>query len=174
MLSIIEAKNIAIRELEKSRDSNLELLISGSEEYELHFVFYYNSKKYIETKNPGFLLGGNAPIIVDKLTGKIGISGTARSTEYYINLNLFEDYNDRISWHIDLQSKDVRKLTKSDWLKIFRISYNCNSAEALNYYRKLPNFFIKNQEVLTSLLDSLHQFDIKSKIVLICNEDDLN
>jgi hypothetical protein len=49
------------------------------------WVFFYQSKGYIETGDFRYMLGGNAPIIVNKHSGEIVHTGTAQPTEYYIN-----------------------------------------------------------------------------------------
>ncbi|WP_394333991.1 YrhB domain-containing protein [Chryseolinea serpens] len=46
--------------------------------------FFYNSKEFLIDKDPAYQLSGNSPLIVDKYSGKIFITGTAHSIEYYI------------------------------------------------------------------------------------------
>ncbi|WP_321818698.1 MULTISPECIES: YrhB domain-containing protein [unclassified Paraburkholderia] len=45
------------------------------------WVFIFNSKKYLETGNMLYALGGNGPIVVEKETGKIHQLGTALSLQ---------------------------------------------------------------------------------------------
>jgi hypothetical protein len=47
-------------------------------------VFFYNSKKFLETGESGRRLAGNGPIIVDKEDGSIHPFGTAKRPEEYI------------------------------------------------------------------------------------------
>jgi len=54
-------------------------------EKDFGWVFFYSSSKYLETRDPKYELGGNAPIIVDKRTGELHITGTAENIEYYID-----------------------------------------------------------------------------------------
>ena len=63
----------------------LEILNDKIEEHEFGWVFYYNSKKFIETGDYQHALAGNAPLIVDRNTGQIVVTGTAHNTEYYTN-----------------------------------------------------------------------------------------
>ncbi|MES2108616.1 MAG: YrhB domain-containing protein [Bacteroidota bacterium] len=49
-----------------------------------YFVFFYQSKRYMETGNYSYFLVGNAPIIVDKITREKYITGTAHDIEFYI------------------------------------------------------------------------------------------
>ncbi len=53
-------------------------------EEEFGWVFFYNSKRFVETRDMQWALGGNAPLIVDKYTGEIHVTGTAHPIEYYI------------------------------------------------------------------------------------------
>ncbi len=48
------------------------------------WVFFYTSRKYLETGNPLFASFGNAPIIVDREDGTLHVTGTAKSIEEYI------------------------------------------------------------------------------------------
>jgi len=48
------------------------------------WVFFYQSKRYLETRDPSDALAGNAPLIVDRLTGQVTVTGTAHPTEYYL------------------------------------------------------------------------------------------
>lgn len=67
-------------------DEVLELAISGSETIEGDFgwVFFYTSKRHLESGDFRDGLAGNAPIIVSKLDGSLHGTGTARSIEFYI------------------------------------------------------------------------------------------
>lgn len=53
-------------------------------EFDYGWVFFYQSKAYIETNDFGKMLGGNSPIIVDKENGNFLYTGTAKEVEYYI------------------------------------------------------------------------------------------
>ena len=43
----------------------LQIIHESTETHDFGWVFFYNSKKYIETKDISDALGGNAPLIVD-------------------------------------------------------------------------------------------------------------
>ena len=49
------------------------------------WVFYYQSKKWMKTRNPLDVLAGNAPVIYDRTHGTLHITGTAEPIEYYID-----------------------------------------------------------------------------------------
>lgn len=48
------------------------------------WVFFYNTKEFLETGNRLAALGGNAPIMVEKATGQIYITGTAHPLDHYL------------------------------------------------------------------------------------------
>ncbi|RKI04497.1 YrhB domain-containing protein [Corallococcus sp. AB038B] len=48
------------------------------------WVFFYASKRHVETGDPAFAVGGNAPLIVDRVTGEFHVTGTAYPVEHYI------------------------------------------------------------------------------------------
>jgi len=48
------------------------------------FTFFYNSADFVATGNYIYALGGNAPLMVSKLTGEIKEAGTAFPTEHYV------------------------------------------------------------------------------------------
>lgn len=62
----------------------LKLLDQHTIETEFGWVFFYNSRRYIETGDFSYALAGNAPIIVDRATGSLHITGTAHPTAEYI------------------------------------------------------------------------------------------
>lgn len=48
------------------------------------WVFSYASKTWLETKDPRYAIAGNAPIIVERQSGKLIDTGTAMPIEHYI------------------------------------------------------------------------------------------
>ncbi len=84
-----DAEIIAFQYVEvRQKEANCELNIIHelTQEEQFGWVFYYDSKKFIDTEDPKFAVGGNAPIIIDKQTGKIEITGTAHPVEHYIGI----------------------------------------------------------------------------------------
>ncbi len=57
------------------------------------WVFFYNSQRYLETRDDQYQLFGNAPFIVNKLTGEIRGTGTAKPIEFYIS-----EYEATLDW----------------------------------------------------------------------------
>jgi len=48
------------------------------------WVFFYNSQRYLHTRNFMYALAGNAPYIVNRYTGELRVTGTAHPIEHYI------------------------------------------------------------------------------------------
>lgn len=48
------------------------------------WVFFYQSKDYLETGNLSSMLAGNAPFIVDHKTGAVHVLGTVHPADVYI------------------------------------------------------------------------------------------
>jgi hypothetical protein len=61
------------------------LVVSGVTEYEFGWVFFYNSKAFLETGDVlRHFLVGNAPFIVHRNDGRVYITGTAQSIDHYV------------------------------------------------------------------------------------------
>ena len=48
------------------------------------WVFFYQSRAFIETGEVGQRLAGNAPIIFDRFDGELRVTGTAEPIEHYL------------------------------------------------------------------------------------------
>ena len=62
----------------------LQIIHESTETHDFGWVFFYNSKKYIETKDISDALGGNAPLIVDNSSQNIIVTGTAHPVSHYV------------------------------------------------------------------------------------------
>ena len=49
------------------------------------WVFFYESRRFLDTGDDSARFGGNAPIIVERETGKLLDTGTAHPVEFYLN-----------------------------------------------------------------------------------------
>lgn len=49
------------------------------------WVFFYTSRKWRETQDIRYAVGGNAPLIVEKETGRVLETGTALPIEHYVS-----------------------------------------------------------------------------------------
>ena len=62
-----------------------EHLAELTQEHEFGWVFFYNTTAYIASSDLEDALFGNAPIIVNRKTGELIPTGTARNTAYYVS-----------------------------------------------------------------------------------------
>ena len=63
----------------------LRILAECTEEHDFGWVFYYSSARFIDTGDSREALVGNAPIIIDKASGELVVTGTAHDTAYYVD-----------------------------------------------------------------------------------------
>ena len=87
MITREQAQAIAashIAELMGSNNSSCDIVDALTIESPAGWMFFYQSRRYLETHDPSDALAGNAPMIVDRLTGKVTQTGTAHSAEYYL------------------------------------------------------------------------------------------
>jgi ribosomal protein L7/L12 len=73
-----KAQAIAERYMSPYLD-DLALIHDATEEFNFGWAFYFQSKKYVETRNIYDMLIGNGPILVERKTGKIHDTGSAVS-----------------------------------------------------------------------------------------------
>ena len=88
MYNLEQAKAIVNAEINKDFDYDDEIIIieESIREKPYGWIFYYQSKKYLETDSISYALAGNAPIIFEKETGRMVELGTGRPTEEFIEL----------------------------------------------------------------------------------------
>ena len=87
MLTVSQAKNLVEARLSALADeTECELVVVDSATLERTFgwVFFFQSRLYLETGEFMHCLVGNAPLIVNRFTGEIVPTGTAHPTEYYL------------------------------------------------------------------------------------------
>jgi len=91
MINKIEAEAIAknyllevTNEFKSLDGMEIPLEITGCDEYNFGWLFFYESTQYMKTLNVSYALAGNAPFIVQKDNGKIFVLGTAHSVEKYL------------------------------------------------------------------------------------------
>lgn len=85
MILIEDAKLRAAQHIEFIEQSCGEQLeIIDVNEIRNGWVFFYQSRRYLETHQMSHILAGNAPFVVNKLSGLISTFGTAHPLEYYI------------------------------------------------------------------------------------------
>ncbi len=87
MLTKSEAEQLAHDYVKtNAAQSGIELVLLDQHTTERDFgwVFFYQSKRHIETGEIRDALAGNAPIVVMKADGSVHITGTAHPLEHYL------------------------------------------------------------------------------------------
>ncbi|ANO47060.1 hypothetical protein B0A78_03965 [Flavobacterium columnare NBRC 100251 = ATCC 23463] len=87
MLTDTEMLEIANKFLNRlSRDSNNLELVLYSDIIKKSYgnIYFFNSKKFILSEDLKYALGGNAPFLVEKKTGRVVSFGTSCTIENYI------------------------------------------------------------------------------------------
>ncbi|HAS39845.1 MAG TPA: hypothetical protein DCS93_05170 [Microscillaceae bacterium] len=87
MITINKALALAENKLkELALQSSIKLAIMSEETiaFEEGWMFFYQSEAFIKTGNEDEMVGGNAPIIIDKYNESVHITGTSRDEDFYI------------------------------------------------------------------------------------------
>jgi hypothetical protein len=86
-----EARALVVAELQgplryryASHPTDLVIVDESTIEREWGWVFFYTSDRYLKTRDVRYALAGNAPYIVNRHTGAVRVTGTARPIEHYI------------------------------------------------------------------------------------------
>jgi hypothetical protein len=70
-----------LRDSEQFAQVELSILDEFTREYPYGWVFFYQDTRFIETGDPRFMVGGNAPVLVDKKTGALHVLSTSDRLE---------------------------------------------------------------------------------------------
>lgn len=85
MLTRSDAQVLVESELSNADSAgDLQILEGSTLEYSWGWVFYYQSKKFLETGDFRDQLAGNAPYFVNKLSGDVRTTGTAHDIDHYV------------------------------------------------------------------------------------------
>ena len=60
------------------------LVVVRVDEHDFGWVYFYDGATHAKSRQPADAVVGNAPLIVDKLDGKLYIIGTAHPLEHYL------------------------------------------------------------------------------------------
>lgn len=105
-----EIKKIAVKyidDLGENVGEELQIEESSTIEEKEFYVFFFNTKKFIETEDISYMFVGVGPIIIVKETGKVYNTGTAFPIEYYIdNFIKFGDPNKSDKKKVDVNSME--------------------------------------------------------------------
>ena len=66
-------------------DPQVKLQIVKTEEYEFGWVFYYDNAEFLRSGDFSHALAGNAPIIINRVSGDLVETGSARDSSFYID-----------------------------------------------------------------------------------------
>lgn len=87
MISREEARALAESDLTEqglNADDAVDILDDATIERPWGWVFFYQTREFIETGDPLRGLLGNAPLIVERHSGRVIPTGTAHSIEFYV------------------------------------------------------------------------------------------
>jgi Immunity protein 35 len=86
MINSDQARAVAAGVVERvAASTGLEdLVITSVEEFPVGWVFAYCRQSWLETQDFRYVLAGNAPILVDRQTGKAHTTGTAHAAAHYV------------------------------------------------------------------------------------------
>ena len=93
-MDLAQARSLAVGMIDTSW-----LVITHVDEYDVGWVFFYDSIAHQESGEFRDALAGNAPILVDRTDGSVHVTGTARPVAEYIERYRRRDPNDERSWH---------------------------------------------------------------------------
>lgn len=65
-------------------ESECEIVEAMTLERSWGWVFFYQSRRHLETNDPIDALIGNAPLIVDRMSGQVTETGTSHPTDFYL------------------------------------------------------------------------------------------
>lgn len=83
-----QATEIARRTIAAAPDGpELALMEEKTVEREFGWVFFYTTKRYLETKDPNHLKPGNAPLVVERADGRTEYLGTSVPPPVAIDLH---------------------------------------------------------------------------------------
>jgi hypothetical protein len=87
MLDSKTAQGLVEEEINRSYTTPGDRLVVVEEvtiEKDYGWIFFYTSQRFLETGDVNYMLAGNAPIVVDRRTGKLTWLGTAEPFENYL------------------------------------------------------------------------------------------
>ena len=89
MINFEKAKILAslkLEEIAKISNSNLTFLNQDTITFEFGWVFFYQSEEFVRFGKLEKMIGGNAPILVDKFDGTIYLTGTRKDIHEYVEI----------------------------------------------------------------------------------------
>jgi hypothetical protein len=162
MLTFEQARKIASDRVSAFGSSNDTFIIidSWTVEKPYAWIFCYTSKLWYETRDDKYLIAGNAPIIVDKQTGKM----TSFSTAYGID-SIIEMYEEeRNLWSLVLADRKAL-----DHKKLLQLKYKLDFGNDKLIQLKngnIINIDSGSELRLASLQAELSDMGVETKLIL--------
>lgn len=111
MLTLEDATLIACKYIKEKLERPslpLTLLRDSTQEHPFGWVFFYTSQLYAVTRDPNHAIGGNAPLLVERHSGRVFLTGTAKTIDTYVQRYLETgDPNGKISRRVLLSIAEV-------------------------------------------------------------------
>ena len=88
MISREKARELAMAKIRSTwsvRDDEPVIADELTKEADFGWVFFYNSKRYRETKKASFALAGNGPVVVDRVSGAVTLLGSAGGVDHQLS-----------------------------------------------------------------------------------------
>jgi hypothetical protein len=163
MLTLEEAKTIAEDKLNSmpvlGDVGGLTIIDNATIEKPYAWIFFYNSKQFIETGNIMDALGGNAPLFISKFTGHIATFATGQSID-----KMIDEYEEREKiWELVLTEDIYSDTPKLLVLKKTLGLSNDSIADYKNTNRLVLETGSKTR--LSSLKQVLNDMKIKAQII---------
>jgi hypothetical protein len=156
MITFQEARQIAEAEINRQHtfgDDSLIIIDDQTIEKDYAWIFSYTSKKYWETNDINYTIGGNGPLFISKLDGQISNYRTGLSIEEMIDE--FEEENK--IWDLTLTDNIFKDTSKTF---TFRQVLGLTISEVANYKKNDKVAFESGSR--TRLLEIQKQLSLKS------------
>jgi hypothetical protein len=156
MITFQEARQIAEAEINMHQtlgDDSLIIIEDQTIEKDYAWIFPYTSKKYCETNDINYAIGGNGPLFISKLDGKVSNYRTGLSIE-----EMIDEYEEENKiWNLTLTDNIF---TDTDKTLTFRQVLGLTIPEVADYKKNYKLAFQSGSR--TRLLEIQKQLSLKS------------
>ena len=107
MLNKVDAKRLGAQKVGATEDGPNSILDHATIEKPWGWVFFYESRRFLENRDQSHRLVGNSPIIVNRMTGGIFETGTAHSIQFYLqNFEATGDPHKRLGRQFEIRPRN--------------------------------------------------------------------